>query len=224
MRRGRPWVRVKLAASIDGRTAMASGESKWITSPRAREDVQRLRARSSAILTGVGTVLADDPALTVRLPGVQRQPLRVIVDSNLSTPESARLLKEPGPVLIVTSSDDAGYGATLQQAGAEVVELPGAGGIDLVGLMDTLGTREINEVMVESGSRLCGALMECGVVDELVLYMAPHLLGTDARGMFDLPGVRTLEQRVQLDISDVRAVGRDWRITARVRHARTAAA
>jgi diaminohydroxyphosphoribosylaminopyrimidine deaminase/5-amino-6-(5-phosphoribosylamino)uracil reductase len=170
-------------------------------------------------MTGVGTVLADDPALTVRLPGAERQPIRIVIDSNLSTPESARLLGEPGDVLIVTSSDDAGYAQTLTQAGAEVLCLPGERGVDLVGLMDQLGTREVNEVMVEAGGTLCGALLEAGLVDELVVYVAPHLMGDQARGMFALPGLRHLAERIELDVRDIRAVGRDWRVTASVRHA-----
>lgn len=219
MRRGRPFVRVKLATSLDGRTAMASGESKWITGEAARADVQRLRARASAILTGVGTVLADDPSLTVRdtdlYAGELRQPLRVIIDSNLSTPPDARLLTLPGDTLIVTASDDGDTAEALIKAGAEVLcSDAGAGHIDLAALMGHLASIGINEVLVEAGSTTCGALMEAGLVDELVVYMAPHIMGAGARGMFQLPALDVMADRITLDIVDVRAVGKDWRFTA----------
>jgi diaminohydroxyphosphoribosylaminopyrimidine deaminase/5-amino-6-(5-phosphoribosylamino)uracil reductase len=217
MRRGRPWVRAKLAASLDGRTAMASGESKWITGEAARDDVQRWRARSSAILTGIGTVLADDPQLNVRLPDVERQPMRVVVDSNLSMPATARMLSGGGAVLVVTANDDAGYAETLAATGAEVMFLPaGQRTVDLVGLMDQLAAREINEVHLEAGANLCGAMLAAGLVDELVLYLAPHLLGSQARGLFNLPGLERLADRVALQVTDVRSVGDDLRVVARV--------
>ncbi len=218
MTRGQPYVRVKLAASLDGRTALASGESKWITGAAARADVQRLRARSSAILTGVGTVLADDPSLTVRDIEVSRQPLRVVVDGNLSMRADARLLVLPGKTLVVTAADDADYAEPLLEAGAEVMVLAaGAGQVDLPLLMQDLATREVNELLVEAGATVCGALLEAGLVDELVLYLAPHLLGSSARGLFNFPALESMADRVALDITDVRAVGKDWRITARIR-------
>ncbi len=217
MRRGRPWVRAKLAASLDGRTAMASGESKWITSEGARRDVQRWRAQSSAILTGIGTVLADDPSLTVRLDKCDRQPLRVVVDSNLSMPATAKILKADGGALVVTASDDADYAGTLRNAGAEVLRLPAAhGAVDLAALMDHLGVRAANEVLLEAGATLCGAMLEAGLIDELIVYFAPHLMGSRARGMFNLSGLEKLTDRIELEIQDVRAVGEDWRITAKV--------
>lgn len=216
MREGRPRVRCKLAMSLDGRTAMASGESKWITGSPARQDVQRLRAGSSAIMTGVGTVLADDPSLTVRLEGVERQPLRVVLDPRLSTPTTARLLKLPGRTLIVTASDDLETQEALQVAGAEVLVLPRREDvIDLHALMGLLGEMEVNEVLLETGATLSGAMLEAGLIDELIIYVAPHLMGDGARGLFHLPGLQRMEQRIALEISDVRAVGRDWRITAR---------
>lgn len=217
MRHGRPWVTLKLGASLDGRTAMATGESRWITGEAARRDVHRLRARSSAVLTGIGTVLADDPSLTVRLHDVARQPLRVIVDSNLSTPLDAEILAQDGDVLIATAVEDDDFVAGLGNNSVEVSYLPGPNGVvDLVALMDQLAMREINEVLVETGPTLAGALLEARCVDELIVYIAPSLLGDDARGMFHLRGVKELAQRVQLHINDIRQVGEDVRITARV--------
>jgi diaminohydroxyphosphoribosylaminopyrimidine deaminase/5-amino-6-(5-phosphoribosylamino)uracil reductase len=217
MSRGRPYVRLKLAVSLDGRTALASGESKWITGDAARADVQRLRARSSAILTGVGTVLADDPSLTVRDFDIGRQPLRVVVDGHLSMRPEARLLQLPGKTLVVTAADDDEYAEPLLAAGAEVMVLPaGPDTVDLPALLRDLGQREINELLVEAGATVCGALLKTGLVDELVLYLAPHLLGSGARGMFNLPGLETMRDRTALRIQDVRAVGQDWRIIALV--------
>ena len=216
MRRGRPWVRCKLAMSLDGRTAMASGESQWITGAAARADVHRLRARSSAMLTGIGTVLADDPSLTARLPAAEAvlQPLRVVLDPALRMPPSARMLALPGGTLVLTR--DAGS----DRARAEVAAVPaGPGGLDLAAVLELLGHREINEVMVEAGATLAGALLGQGLVDELVLYLAPHVMGDGARGLFHLPGLAAMRDRIELEITDLRAVGRDWRITARPRPA-----
>ncbi len=219
MRRGRPFVRVKLAVSLDGRTALASGESQWITGEAARADVQRWRARSSAILTGIGTVLADDPALTVRDFDIGRQPLRVIVDGHLSLTPAARILSVPGSTLVVTAEDDSDAADPLITAGAEVMVLRDAPGrISLPLLMDDLAGREMNEVLVEAGATLCGELLAAGLVDELVVYLAPHLLGSGARGMFNIPALAGMNERVHVDIIDVRAVGKDWRITARIVH------
>jgi diaminohydroxyphosphoribosylaminopyrimidine deaminase/5-amino-6-(5-phosphoribosylamino)uracil reductase len=221
MRHGRPWVRCKLAMSLDGRTAMASGESRWITGEAARRDVHRWRARSSAILTGVGTVLADDPSLTVRLEGDEfadlRQPLRVILDSRLRTPPEARLLDLPGETLILTGVADQRREAALAARGASIVTLPlREGRLDLAAVLTYLGRMEINEVHLESGATLAGALLAGGWVDELLVYLAPHLMGDAARGLFRLPGLERMEQRIGLSIRDIRAVGRDWRITATV--------
>ncbi len=219
MRRQRPYVRCKLAMSLDGRTAMASGESKWITGAEARADVQRLRARSSAIVTGAGTVLADDPSLTVRLDEFAadgaRQPLRVVLDTHLSVSASARLFREPGQTLVLTASDAKGQLAALAQAGADIVQVPAvAGGLDLAAVMDELAAREINEVLLETGAVLAGAMLRAGLIDELIVYVAPLLMGDGARGLFHLPGLTQMDERVALEIRDVRAVGRDWRITA----------
>lgn len=217
MRRGRPWVRAKLAMSLDGRTAMASGESQWITGAEARRDVHRLRARSAAIMTGVGTVLSDDPSLTVRLDdAVQHLPLRVILDSRLRTPPQARLLGLPGNTLILTG-EPALAGAEGFGAGVEVTGIPVTDGqLDLAAVMQQLGEREINEVHLEAGATLSGALLAAGLVDELVIYLAPHLMGDAARGLFALPGLERMQDRIGLDIRDIRAVGKDWRITATV--------
>ncbi len=223
MRDGRPYVRSKLAMSVDGRTAMASGESKWITGEAARADVQRLRARSCAIVTGIGTVLADDPSLNVRfaLPGGrENQPLRVVLDPHLSMQPSARMLSLPGTTLIATACNEKGPRAALEQAGAEVVVLPyGVDAVDLDGVLQLLAERQVNEVLVETGATLSGALLRAGLLDELIIYMAPLLMGDQARGLFHLPGLDSMAQRVELEIADMRAVGRDWRITARPRRA-----
>lgn len=219
MERHRPWVRVKLAASLDGRTALGNGESKWITETPAREDVQRLRARSSAILTGVSTVLADDPSLNVRGFDIGRQPLRVVLDSQLRMPASAKMLRLPGKTLIVTATEDHQKAEPLRAAGAEVMFIGNQRhNIDLHALMTALGAHEVNELHVEAGATLCGALLHEGLVDELVLYLAPHLMGTHAHGMFNFPALETMDERIRLEIQDVRPVGRDWRFTCRVRH------
>jgi len=221
MRSGRPFVRSKLAMSVDGRTAMASGESKWITGEAARRDVQHLRARSCAIMSGIGTVLADDPSLTVRLENGEqapRQPLRVILDPHLSTPENARFLSQPGKSLIVTATEEPEIQQWLERAGAEVIYLPhGPDAIDLHALMTVLAEREINEVLLETGAILSGAVLRAGIIDELVIYMAPKLMGDGARGLFHTPGLDSLADAVSLDIRDIRAVGQDWRITASIK-------
>jgi diaminohydroxyphosphoribosylaminopyrimidine deaminase / 5-amino-6-(5-phosphoribosylamino)uracil reductase len=222
MREGRPWVRCKLAMSLDARTAMASGESRWITGEDARRDVHRWRARSSAILAGIGTVLADDPSLTVRLDPAEaeppRQPLRVILDTRLRTPPGARLLGAPGETLILTGVHDRDKEAHLQGEGVSIITLPmEEERLDLAAVMRYLGRIEINELQLEAGARLSGAMLLAGWVDELLVYLAPHLMGDAARGLFSLPGLERMEQRIELSISDIRAVGRDWRISATVK-------
>ena len=217
MTRGSPWVCSKIAASLDGRTALVNGVSQWITGAAARQDVQHLRARSCAVLTGIGTVLADNPQLNVRIE-TERQPLRVVLDSTLRMPPAARML-QTGAVLVCTASQDAGKRAALQQRGVEVLLLADASGrVDLQAVLRELARRGINEVLVEAGRELNGALLQAGLVDELVLYLAPQLLGDAARGMADLGELLRLEQRVELAWRDVRRVGDDLRITAEVKH------
>ena len=222
MRQGRPFVRAKLAMSLDGRTAMASGESQWITGDAARADVQHWRARSAAILTGINTVLADDPSLNVRRADVSgaapRPPLRVILDTRLALPPSARLLGLPGRTVVCTAVDDATKYQPLQQAGATVIHLPSAddGSLDLSAVMALLAREQINEVLLEAGATLNGAMLQAGLIDELVIYMAPHLMGDAARGLFHLPGLQAMCDRIDLDIIDIRAVGKDWRIQCKV--------
>ncbi len=215
MTRGRPWLRLKVAASLDGKTALNNGKSQWITSAEARRDGHRFRARSCAILTGYGTVRDDDPQLSVRDVATTRQPLRVVVDSRLEISPQAKLL-QGAPVLIAAAVDDGEKIAALRVLGAEVVVLPNAQGkVDLVQLMEELGRRGVNEVVGEAGFKLNGSLLAAGVVDELLFYFAPSLLGDVAQGMFNLPELSDLSGRCELNITDLRRVGRDVRILAR---------
>jgi diaminohydroxyphosphoribosylaminopyrimidine deaminase/5-amino-6-(5-phosphoribosylamino)uracil reductase len=223
MSRQLPLVRCKLAMSLDGRTAMASGESQWITGPDARSDVQKLRARSCAVISGVDTVVMDDASLTVRAEQLgladaefiaRRQPLRVVLDSTLRLPASAKLLQQAGPVLIVAAQPDADKAQRLRQAGAEVMLLPGADGqVDLHAVLQELAKRQCNEILVEAGATLAGAFVQAELLDELVVYMAPTLLGRAARPLLELPFEKMAEQR-RLRISEVSPIGDDWRITA----------
>lgn len=224
---GLPLVRCKSAISLDGRTAMASGESKWVTGPAARADVQRLRARSCAVVTGVETVRFDNPNLNVRADemalellaaeqAAEVQPLRVIVDSKLRTPANAFILQGDAPTLVCTTEGaDAARRERLQKAGAEVLELPADGNdrVDLLALLKELARRECNEVLVESGATLSGEFVYRGHVDELIVYMAPKLLGSTARPLFELP-IERMGSVLPITITDMRAVGHDWRITA----------
>jgi len=215
MTRGRPWVRMKIAASLDGKTALLNGKSQWITGPDARRDGHRLRARACAVLTGFGTVRDDDPRLTVRDVETSRQPLRVVVDSRLETPLDAKVL-EGGNVLVFAAIADPARIAALEQRGAQVIVLANAAHkVDLEAMLAELGRRELNEVHIEAGFKLNGSLLKAGVVDELVIYLAPCLLGDAARGLFDLPALGNLAQRRSLTIRDVRQVGDDLRIVAR---------
>lgn len=218
MGRGRPRVTLKLGASLDGRTAMASGESRWITGPAAREDVQRLRGESCAVITGIGTVLADDPRLDLRLPEtltLGRQPLRVVLDGGLRISPRARILAPPGSALVCTARAHSPAADVLRAAGADVEPLPrDEHGLDLPALLAVLAGRECNEVLVEAGPTLAGAFVAAGLADRLVVYLAPALLGSAARGMFALPGLTRMADRVQWRFTDVRPVGDDLRITA----------
>lgn len=216
MTRGTPWLRSKIAMSLDGRTALHNGESQWITGAAARRDGHHWRARSCAVLTGIGTVLADDAQLSVRDVATKRQPHRVVLDSALRMPATARIL-QGGTVLIYTATQDAQKIAVLQQAGAEVVLLPALNGqVDLAACLQDMAARGYNEVLVEAGRILNGALLQAGLVDELVLYLAPQLLGDMARGMAQLGELTQLDQRVELAWQDVRSVGKDLRIVARI--------
>ncbi len=219
MTQGRPYLRAKLAMSLDGRTAMASGESQWITGEAARQDVQYLRARSGAIMTGIGTLLADDPSLNVRLLDAGgRQPLRVILDTHLRTPPTARTLSLAGEVLIFTGTMDQSAAERLREQGVEVYVLSTDGDhLDLNAVLMELARREVNEVHLECGAKLVGAALQAGLLDELVIYMAPLLMGDAAQGLFHLPGLTRMAAAVPLEINDIRAVGQDWRIIARPR-------
>ena len=216
MTRGRPWMRMKVAASLDGRTALANGESQWITGEAARQDGHRWRARACAVLTGFGTVRDDDPQLNVRGVDTPRQPLKIVVDSKFETSPSARLLKE-GKTLVVGAVNDAKRIASLKNAGAEIVIIPNDGGkVELFKLMEELARRELNEIHVEAGTKLNGSLLQAGVVDELLVYLAPSVIGDTGRGMFHLPEITELSRARALKIREVERVGADLRILARI--------
>lgn len=245
MTRGTPWLRCKIAMSLDGGTALHNGTSKWITGEAARRDVQHWRARSCAVLTGIGTVLADDPQLGVRafarekdapmpvkngqerLPR-ERQPLRVLLDSKLKLPLTAKILHQlptpPGKgvgggssILIYTATHDEQKISALEYLGAQIVILPNAEGrVDLGAVLRDLAARGCNEVLLEAGSKLNGAFLRAGMIDEFVLYIAPHFLGDMARGIAQLGELTTLDQRVELNWCDVRNVGKDLRVVVRV--------
>jgi diaminohydroxyphosphoribosylaminopyrimidine deaminase/5-amino-6-(5-phosphoribosylamino)uracil reductase len=209
MTRGRPWVRMKIAATLDGRTALSNGASQWITGPEARKDGHRWRARACAVATGGGTVKADDPRLTVREVETPRQPLRVVVDSHVETPASARILQGEKALVFAAVK-----GKSLPNA--EIVVLPNAGGkVDLPKMLLELGKRGINELHVEGGFRLNGSLVREGCVDEFLLYLNPSFLGDSAQGMVNLAEVTSLDQRARLAIRSVDTIGGDLRILAR---------
>jgi diaminohydroxyphosphoribosylaminopyrimidine deaminase/5-amino-6-(5-phosphoribosylamino)uracil reductase len=214
MRRGRPWVRIKLAMSLDGRTALANGISRWITGEPARADVQLWRARSSAMLTGIGTVLADDPRLDVRSGAVQHQPLRVVLDSRLRTPPTARILAKPGEALLFSAIDEPVRRSALEQRGAVVERLAGSRA-DLGQVLARLAELETNEVMVEAGPTLAGAFLQAGLADELLLYIAPVLLGPQARALVQLPELADLAQGRRFSLMDMCALGADLRLRLR---------
>lgn len=226
MRTGRPFVRVKLGMSLDGRTALASGASKWITGSEAREDVQHWRARSSAVLTGVGTVLADDPQLNVRLPGARKQPLRVVVDSKLRTPPAARVLDGSAPSLVFAEASAlagrsvstwGANGARVEPCAGERNEGGAAAGARLAldRILERLGELEVNELLVEAGPTLSGTFVQQGLADELLIYIAPRLLGPAARPLLSLPLLEDLQQARQFRIIEQHAVGHDLRLRLR---------
>ena len=226
MERGRPYVRLKMAMSLDGRTAMGSGESQWITGPQARTQVQRLRARSSAILSGVESLIMDDSRLTLRADQlaldnaddiVQRQPLRVILDSRLRLPLAAACLREPGRTLIITTDQHSEEKRRkLAEAGAEIQVVPAENGrIALADMLRWLADNEqVNELLVETGATLAGALLEADLIDELQLFVAPTLLGGEARPLFALPGITQMADQKRLTVTASRTVGSDWWIIA----------
>lgn len=221
MQTGLPHVTVKSAISLDGKTALAHGESRWISGGPARHDVQRLRARSCAILSGIGTVLADDPQLTVRVSGEAlglsqepEQPLRVVLDTGLRIPHDARVLHAPGRTVLYTCSQDAQRIAALQGEHVEVVTLKQRP-LDLAKVMQDLGSREINEVLVEAGATVVGSLLKQGLVDEMIIYIAPHLIGESGRGLAELPLISSMQERLGMLIEDVTVIGDDIRLRAR---------
>lgn len=216
MRRARPWVTVKLASSLDGRTAMASGESRWISGEASRDEVHRLRAESSAVMTGVGTVLADAPRLTPRLGEIPRWPDRVVMDSELRTPPEAALFQAEGRVIVIGGEQaDPARRDALEAAGA-IVRRMGAKRPDPADVLALLASEfDCNELLVEAGPVLSGALLQAGLVDEIRLFMAPHLMGDAARGLFALPGLENMADRIPLEIVDMRRFGADIGLTLR---------
>ena len=216
MIRKTPWVRMKIAASLDGRTALANGQSQWITSEPARIDGHAWRARACAVLTGIGTVLEDDPRLDVRLVDTPRQPHLVVVDSRMETPLDARLWDQPRQVFIYAAQSTPAKQAALEAKGAQVILLSGLGGkVDLAAMLSDLARREVNEVHVEAGHKLNGSLVQAGLIDEFLVYIAPKLIGP-GRGLAQLPELADLTGAVQLDFRTVERIGSDLRITARL--------
>lgn len=215
MTRGTPWVRLKVAASLDGKTALNNGASQWITGAAARADGHAWRARACAILTGIGTVREDDPSLTVREVQTTRQPLRIVVDSHLDISPAARVLAD-GNALVVCADGDAARVARLRDLGVEVLDLPNANGkVELPALLRVLGERQLNEIHVEAGYKLNGSLLREHCVDELLAYFAPCILG-DAQGMFHLPALSSLDDKLTFRFTDVRTIDNDLRVMARL--------
>ena len=221
MQKGRPHVTVKVAVSLDGKTALANGISKWISGEPARLDVQKLRARSCAIMSGIGTVLADDPIFTVRIAKEQldlesepQQPLRVILDTNLMMPETAKVLHGPGKTVIYTCSTDPQKIERLRSKNVEITVME-QDSLDLAEVLLDLATREINEVLVEAGSRLTGSLLSQGLVDEMVVYMAPHIIGESGQGLARLPLITDMRNRLAMQIEDISVIGEDIKLRFR---------
>lgn len=220
MTRGLPYVRTKIAASLDGRTALNNGKSQWITGEQARLDVQRWRAQSCAIITGIGTVMADNPSMTVRLEDVARRPLRVIVDSRLQTPADSKMLDaeilKGSPVLIVYAHDQDKRAEKLKCLGVELACLADAAEkVDLMALLQLLAQRGINEVLLEAGQGLNGAFLQAGLIDEFIFYYAPKLMGDAAKAMFAMPELTEMQQVTDLQVIDIRLVGNDVRLRAK---------
>lgn len=210
---GLPFIRSKLATSLDGRTAMASGESQWITSAESRQDVQRFRAESSAIVTGIDTVIQDDPRLNARVDFELRQPIKVVLDSTLRMPLSAKMLHDAAETWIITCSDDQAKQQRLRDAGCQVWQVAALHGrVDLAQAFHLLAQQQINSVWVEAGATLNGALLTAGLVDEWLIYMAPCILGDQARGLFHLPQLQQLQDKKTLHLLETRSVGQDVRL------------
>ena len=229
MRQGRPFVRCKLAMSLDGKTALANGQSKWISGAESRIDVQQLRARSSAVMTGIGTVITDDPSMNVRSPELfqsavggwsthGRQPLRVILDSDLEITQDAKILGLSGDIIIFNDSDNEDKKKQLANLGVELVSVEAKRGPEFLGfaLHYLAKEKEINEVLLEAGSSLSGEMIQAGFIDELILYLAPILLGQDAKGLFQLPLLEDMSDRLSLNFFDIRTIGKDIRIRATI--------
>jgi diaminohydroxyphosphoribosylaminopyrimidine deaminase/5-amino-6-(5-phosphoribosylamino)uracil reductase len=214
--RGRPWMRLKVAATLDGRTALANGKSRWITGEAARRDVHRLRAQSCAVLTGIGTVQRDNPRLTVRDFPCARQPLKAVIDSRLDLAPGAAVF-EGGNLLVITVSDDAAKRHALEALGARVVVVAKEGAkTDLAAAARALGAEGLNDVLVETGAKLNGSLLRAGVVDEVIVYISPSLFGDTGLGLFALPELASVDDRMRLTFHEVRQVGADLRVTARL--------
>jgi diaminohydroxyphosphoribosylaminopyrimidine deaminase/5-amino-6-(5-phosphoribosylamino)uracil reductase len=215
MRYDRPWVRMKIAASLDGKTALKNGKSQWITGEAARRDGHKWRARSCAVLTGIGSVKHDDPQLTVRYVDTSRQPVRIVVDTKLEISPQAKLLESGDPVWIFTAQGDEEKIHSLTHAGARVIVLPDkTGKVDLTAMMARLAGLEINELLIEAGATLNGALVAAGLVDEMILYLAPNLLGDSAQDMLIFPELSDLSEKYNLRLQDVRKIGTDIRLIA----------
>jgi riboflavin biosynthesis protein RibD len=213
--RGRPWVRMKAAASLDGKTALPGGQSQWITSPAARDDGHLWRARADAILTGIGTIKSDDPQLTVRAVGASFPPRRIVVDSRLRISPDANVLAGGG-TWIFCAQPDPGKAGLLKEKGADIIVMPGKNGmVDLPAMMAELARREINKVHVEAGAILNGALVQAGCVDELLVYLAPSLMG-EGRGICRLPALTSLDDQIRMQFRDVALLGQDLRVIARL--------
>lgn len=216
MRHGRPWVRTKIATSLDGRTALKNGKSQWITSESARQDGHKWRARSCAILTGISSVRKDDPQLTVRYIETSRQPIRIVVDSNLEIPLQAKLLQNADTTWIYTVQTNKEKIHRLEDIGAHIVVLPDSvGKVDLKAMMVKLAEAGINELLVEAGPVLNGALVTAGLVDEIVFYFAPSLLGNSAQAMVAMPEITDLSEKYDLQMTDIRKIGIDIRLMAK---------
>ncbi len=219
MTRQRAWLTLKTGSSLDGRTALSNGSSQWITGTEARHDVQRLRARACAVMTGIGTILADDPQLNVRDVDTPRQPERIIIDSRLRTPDDAHILHNGGVVIVHTEAASTEQVERLTAKGATLLQVASINGqVNLQAALSQLTQRGYNDILCEAGATLQGALIAAGLADEWVAYFAPSLLGHAARGLFNLPTIAQLDDRIQLTVQSVQPIGSDWRITSRFNH------